>query len=125
MMTHAIAKGYAAMSDPEIFHAHLKYVKSREGEIWVDTFANVARYEKERGDAKLTVAGSAGRITCAISGSLDPKVYDVPLTIVIDVPGAATVLAERAGRELPARVVSGGIQVDAAPDKDPITIVWK
>ncbi len=125
MMTHAIAKGYAAMSDPEIFHEHLKYVKSREHEIWVDTFANVVRYEKERDEAKLTVAGTVGRISCTITGSLDPKLYDVPLTIVIDAPSAVSVHAERAGRELPARVVSGAIQIDAAPDKEPVTVVWK
>jgi len=125
MMTHAIAKGYAAMSDPEIFHAHLKYVKDRERDIWGDTFANVARYEKERDDAKLTVAGTVGRITCTITGSLDSKLYDVPLTIVVDAPGVVSAHAERAGRELPARVFPGGIQFDAAPDKEPVTVVWK
>ena len=125
MMTHAIAKGYAAMSDPEIFHAHLKYVKSREHDIWVDTFANVARYEKERDDAKLTVTGKPGNIVCVLTSTLDPKLYDVPLTIVVDAAGAGSAHAERAGHELPARLVPGGIQVDAAPDKDPITIVWK
>jgi peptidoglycan/xylan/chitin deacetylase (PgdA/CDA1 family) len=125
MMTHAIAKGYAAMSDPEIFHEHLKYVKSRERDIWVDTFATIARYEKERDDAKLTVTGQPGSVTCVLNDRLDPQLYDVPLTIVIDAPGATRATVKRAGRDLPAHVENGAIHVEAAPGAEPITVVWK
>ncbi|MDQ3813188.1 MAG: polysaccharide deacetylase family protein, partial [Armatimonadota bacterium] len=52
LMAHAIGNGYAALSDAEILRTHLKYVKIHEREMWVDTFANIARYEKERDDAK-------------------------------------------------------------------------
>lgn len=58
LMAHGIAYGYAALNDPAIFRAHLQHVKSRPSDIWVDTFANVARYEKERDDARVTVSQS-------------------------------------------------------------------
>lgn len=45
-MAHGIATGYAALTDPEILRAHWKHVKERQSDIWVDTFANVARYER-------------------------------------------------------------------------------
>ena len=62
VMTHSIAKGYAAMTDPAILSTHFKYVKSRENDIWVDTFANVARYEKERDSTKLVLSKKTRRL---------------------------------------------------------------
>jgi peptidoglycan/xylan/chitin deacetylase (PgdA/CDA1 family) len=125
IMAHGVANGYAALSDPEIFRTHLKYVKSRERDIWVDTFANIARYEKERDEAKLTLSGKAGSVTCVLSSTLDPQLYDVPLTIVIDAVNVTSARAERAGQELPVRVDKGLIYVQAAPSPGPITVTWK
>ena len=124
-MLHGVATGYAALADPEILREHLRYVKSRGQDLWVDTFANVARYEKEREDAKLLASSSApGRLVCVLAGSLDPARFDVPLTLVVETRGAQSVLAERAGRRLPARVAATTLLVDAAPSAEPITIAW-
>lgn len=126
VMAHGISQGYAAFTDPDILRAHLAHVKSRSADLWVDTFATVARYEKERDDATLTVSSSAlGRITFVLSGKLDPALYDVPLTVVFDIPGAKSAHAERAGRELPVRVSATTLQLDAAPASEPITLTWK
>jgi peptidoglycan/xylan/chitin deacetylase (PgdA/CDA1 family) len=125
LMAHAIGNGYAALTDPEILRTHFKYVKTHEGEIWVDTFANIARYEKERDDAKLTLSGKAGNATCVLSSTLDAQIYSVPLTIVINAAGIKTARAERAGQELPARIENGSIYIQAAPSTQPITITWK
>ena len=123
LMAHAIANGYAALSDPEIFRTHLKHVKDRD--IWVDTFSNIARYDKERNDAKLQVAGTAGTLTCTLGSTLDPALYNVPLTIVIDAAKATSAKAERSGKSLPTRVGNGRIYVDAAPSPQAITVTWK
>ena len=125
LMVHGITEGYAAFSDPEHFRTHLKYVKSRGRDVWVDTFANVARYEKERDEAKLTVNGKVGGLTCLLSSPLDPEIYNVPLTIVVAARGIRTVRAERAGQELPARVENGSLYIQAAPNSRPITVAWK
>jgi len=124
-MTHGIARGYAALSDPEILHTHFKYVKGRERDIWVDTFANIARYEKERDDAKLKLSGGPHNITCVLGTSLDPKVYDVPLTIVFDAGDVNSADARRAGHKLPVRVGKDKFYVEASPSIQPITIAWK
>jgi peptidoglycan/xylan/chitin deacetylase (PgdA/CDA1 family) len=126
LMTHAILDGYAAMSKPEIFRDHLKYVKGLGNDVWVDTFANVARYNLERDDAKVIVL-SAGRnsVSFTVVGQLDPTRYDVPLTLVIEAPGATTGTAERAGRDLPARIAGGTIQVDANPTPHAVTVTWR
>jgi peptidoglycan/xylan/chitin deacetylase (PgdA/CDA1 family) len=124
VMTHGITNGYAAMSDAEVLRGHFKYVQGRTNDIWVDTFANIARYEKERDDAKLKLTWEAGGVTCVISGSLDPQLHNVPLTVVIDTPGVTSASAKRAGRELPVRIGHGTICVEAAPDTEPITITF-
>lgn len=124
LMVHAVAKGYAALTDPEILRRHLQHVKGREAEIWVDTFANVARYAKERDDAKLEVSGRPGGVTCVVRGTLDPLRFDVPLTIVIDAPGAAAARAERGGKALPVRIGDSSLYVQAVPSPLPIVVTW-
>jgi peptidoglycan/xylan/chitin deacetylase (PgdA/CDA1 family) len=126
LMTHGIATGYAAFTDPEIFREHLNYVKGRDKEIWVDTFANVARYEKEREDAKLSVSSAvSGKVVCVLAGSLDSAVYDVPLTLVIEASGASSARAERSGQDLPVRVGNDKLQMDVIPGAGTINITWQ
>ncbi len=126
IMAHAIGHGYAAFTDPEILRTHFRYVKSREADLWVDTFARVALYGQERDNATLTLTvREPGRLVCILAGTLDPAIYDVPLTLVLDTTGASSAHAERAGRELPVRVGPGSIQLDAIPAREPITITWR
>lgn len=126
IMAHGIARGYAALSDPEIFREHLRYVKTRENDIWVDTFASVARYEKERDAATLTISrNEPGHIVCVCSGALDAVVYNVPLTIVLEITRVKNARAERAGSVLPVRIKPDAVQIDAAPAPQPITITWE
>jgi peptidoglycan/xylan/chitin deacetylase (PgdA/CDA1 family) len=125
MMIHGIEKGYAALSDPEILRHHFAYVKSHERDVWVDTFANVARYEKERDDAKLEFVSEGATATCVIRSTLDPQRYNVPLTLVISAASATSASAERAAEALPVRVRDGAVYVQAAPNAQPITVRWK
>lgn len=125
IMAHAIGRGYAAFTDPTIFRSHLGYVKCHETNIWVDTFANVARYEKERADAKITVlTNEPGHMTLTLASNLNPDIYNVPLTLVLNFPKVASAHAERIGRELPVRVFPGAIQVEAVSGPEPITVTW-
>lgn len=123
LMAHAIAKGYAALSDAEILRAHLKHVKTREHEIWVDTFANHSLYAKLREEACLTTAGKAGQLTCTLTSKLDAQVYHLPLTLVIHT-AATSAKATRAGKELPLSIQQGSIMIQAAPGPQPICITW-
>lgn len=125
LMIHGISEGYASLTDPGILRAHLGHVKGREAEIWIDTFANVARYARERDDATLSVAGGSGEISVTLRGTLDPAVYDVPLTLVVEVDGARAAKAVRGKDPIPTTVRDDSILVRAAPGADPIRITWK
>lgn len=125
VMTHAIAHGYAALSDPAILRRHFQYVKSRENEIWVDTFANISRYEVERNNTTLTLFQKRHTITCVLNSTLDPKVFDVPLTIVINVSGVHSINAERHGKEIRFRYGNNAIYLQATPSPQPLIINWR
>jgi peptidoglycan/xylan/chitin deacetylase (PgdA/CDA1 family) len=124
LMTHGIAQGYAALTDPEILRNHFKYVKSRERDIWVDTFANISRYNQERDHATLDVKQGAAGAECTLTCALDPKVYDQPLTIVIPTAGAQSATAERNGSPVPAITKGDVILIDAAPGGGVIKVSW-
>jgi peptidoglycan/xylan/chitin deacetylase (PgdA/CDA1 family) len=124
LMAHSITNGYAAMSDAEVLRGHFKFVQGRTNEIWVDTFANIARYERERDAAKLKFTREADGVSCVLSSALDPQRYDVPLTVVIDALGVTAASAKRAGQELPVRVGHGIILIEATPDTQPITVTF-
>lgn len=125
LMAHGIASGYAALSDPRILREHFQHVKQQQAAIWVDTFANITRYQMERDDAKLKVSGTKGNLICLLSGTLDPQRYDVPLTLVVAATDARDAVATRAGRPLPVAVIRDAIHVQATPAADPISIRWQ
>jgi len=125
-MIHGIENGYHPLSSREIFREHLRYVKKNEDKIWVDTFANVARYIAERDAAKLEVEkATAGSAKFVIDTTLKKPPYDVPLTVVIEAPDASEVQAARSGTHLPAKVKDGKILVSAVPDSVPLEVTWK
>ena len=125
LMAHAISDGYAQFSDPEILRTHLKYVRSRGVDICVDTFANIALYEKERDESSLGVIGKSGKLICQLTSNLDPVIYNMPLTLVIDTVDATEARAKRAGSELPVRMTKNAIEIDAVPSEHAITVEWK
>ena len=125
-MIHGLTAGYHPLSSPEVLRQHLAYVKSQEPKIWVDTFANVARYVAERDAAKLTVSKRETRsVEVVLSSPLSNPPYSVSLTVVIDAPGARTATAERGGKPLPAAVRDGRVWVEAVPAPEAIQVNWE
>lgn len=121
-MTHAVAHGYAAMSSPAVLGDHFDYVRKHSGEIWVDTFANVARYSLERENSQLAFTQDGNVIRGVITSTLDPKVFNVPLTVVIKLPRAHVIEAFEDDRPLPVEYTDGSVHVRVSPDGRPIVI---
>ncbi|HEY1784018.1 MAG TPA: polysaccharide deacetylase family protein [Pirellulales bacterium] len=124
-ITHGILNGYGAYPSLKAFEGYLGYVKDREDRLWVDTCAHVFCYLRERDEAKLTFELSPGKAVVMLTSSLDAKIYNRPLTLVIAATGAKDVRAERAGVDLPVKVLDDCIHVDAVPADGPITITWR
>ncbi|MGN6801369.1 MAG: polysaccharide deacetylase family protein [Ginsengibacter sp.] len=67
-------------------HDYFTYIKNRENKIWIAPFGNVARYVRERMDAKVHSKLSGDKIDVSLSSSLDMNKYDEPLTLKTYVP---------------------------------------
>jgi hypothetical protein len=79
---------------------YFQYIKSKEKDIWVETFGNVARYVRERMDSKIKVDHKKTKFLITLTHSLDPTMYDVPLTLKTYVsPDWKNVLVKQKGKE--------------------------
>jgi len=65
----------------ETVDAHFSYIKSKDNNLWIATFGDVARYMKQRMNAKVNSSQKRGNINVTLSHSLDRKLYDIPLTL--------------------------------------------
>jgi len=126
-MIHAITDGYNAVSSPDVLENHLKYVKSREDSIWVDTFANVSLYTLERDAAKLTQSISGNRVTFTVECPLDPARFNYPLTVVIPVKNAAQAEAKQSGSgvSLPVEVRKDRILIQIVPSSEHVVLTLR
>ena len=126
-MIHAINEGYNAVSSPDVFEDHLKYVKSREDTLWVDTFAHVSLYILERDAAKLIGSISGNKATFTMECPLDKMKFNFPLTVLIPVNNAAHVEVKRNGSNttLPVEVRKDCILVQAAPSPEEVVVTWR
>ncbi|MDD4922347.1 MAG: polysaccharide deacetylase family protein, partial [Bacteroidales bacterium] len=124
-MIHAITTGYDPFTSPEVLHQHLAYVKQHEDSVWVGTFEQVAAYRKERDDVKLDVKYVKNGLECSSSMTLDKKIYDQPLTLVIGLKGIKQINAVQKSRRMPATIYSDHVCVDFVPGVAAVKIKWK
>jgi peptidoglycan/xylan/chitin deacetylase (PgdA/CDA1 family) len=111
-MIHGINTGFLPLSSA-VLRAHLAYIKSRAdaGALWVDTYADVARYRLERQGAGLQVEDSVpGELTFSITDK-QPLAKPVPLTVVLPLP-----LNENTA-DVSARQISSGASPGGAEGK--------
>lgn len=130
-MVHGLTEPYASM-DPAEFLEHLKYCRKLmdDRKLWVATFGAVSKYRIQRDSVRLTTVyhPSGGSVEITAATSLDPKVFDQPLTFIIPYSGGmpADARATRAGSAdpLPLVVEPGRFLVQAVPGPGAITVTW-
>jgi peptidoglycan/xylan/chitin deacetylase (PgdA/CDA1 family) len=66
--------------------AYLDYMKAREDRLWVATFADAAKYARERMASQVTTKQAGNAIEVTVRHSLDPNRYDLQLTAKTPVP---------------------------------------
>lgn len=123
-MTHGITYGYDYMQNPGILWEHLKMVKSLEDKIWVGTFRQVSSYLKERDSTKLQLTKqSKGHYLIEVSCKLDPKLFQEPLTAVVDIDGADKATVWQGRKKLKADISSRKLVFNFDPFGEEIKIV--
>jgi hypothetical protein len=70
--------------------AYFDYIKRHNDRLWVATFKDAARYARERMASRVTTRTSRGGIDVTVVHTLDPRLYDLPLTARTKVPDTWT-----------------------------------
>ena len=85
---HGIGGEYLSVSAPA-FDELAAYLDAHR-EIWTATFGDVLRYIQERKSAAIEIhENGGGSIDVALSWPLDSQIYDLPLTLKVEVTGGA------------------------------------
>lgn len=86
-MTHGIHHGYDQWDDENVLWNFYRQLASRQDEVWVGTFAQVASYIKERDNCTLKVKKSGRSVIITPECSLDPELYRENLTVRVTLDG--------------------------------------
>ena len=101
--------GWEALKIEEI-DEYFSYIGSKDNELWVATFADAAKYMRERMNATVSASENGGKITVTLTHSLDKSMYNLPLTLKTQVrPGwkEVTVRQGNETKQLPAQKNGG------------------
>ena len=97
------------------------------GDIWLDTFTNVAKYGQERDTSKLEITNNTDSITYTLTDEMDDTLFTFPLTVKIKVDSSwENIEAVQDGKKLPIKTVdvdgSRYVLVETVPDTGAVTV---
>lgn len=126
VMIHGIdpaVKGFQPFNDPALLDQHFAHVKSREKELWVDTFANVSRYQFTASACEVKSLQNTPRLMefeLIGKGPNKPE-KNAPLTLRID--QARAVEARQGSRKLQLRAQGNAtLCCDVLPNAGPVQV---
>ena len=79
--------GWEALTS-EALDEYFQYMKAREKDLWIATFADVTKYIRERMNATIKTQEKKKKVTVSLSHNLDKSMYNIPLTLKTYVPEA-------------------------------------
>jgi hypothetical protein len=91
---HGIGGEYLSVS-ASAFDELAAYLE-RHSEIWTAPFGDVLRYIQERKSAVVEIHESGGSVDVALSWPLDSHIYDLPLTLRVELTGGVDTVAATA-----------------------------
>lgn len=77
--------GYEALPHT-LLDEYFQYIQSKNDQLWVATFGDVARYMREREHASIKTDNKANKITITLAHSLNKSMYFLPLTLKTYIP---------------------------------------
>jgi oligosaccharide reducing-end xylanase len=120
--------GYSPLSS-DTLRASLEYLKANPDKFWVTSFGNVAKYICERNGASITeIQATNDTITVIESDTLDPVIYNCPLTIRRSLPqGWSSAYVVQNGDTITSQIVQVDsikyLTFDVLPDNGVITLI--
>jgi peptidoglycan/xylan/chitin deacetylase (PgdA/CDA1 family) len=106
---------------------YFEYVRSREDQLWVATFQDVAKYMRERQRSEVRTSRKGDVVEVVLRHGLDEKQYDLPLTLRTRVPPEWKAVEIRQGSRVErASVAREGAaataEYQAVPNAGPVTL---
>ena len=107
---------------------NLRYIKTREDDLWVGLFDEVVRYGQERDTHKLTIAeNSSSGVKFDLTDDMRDDIYNIPLTVKLKLdPDWKGARAEQNGKDVSCTVKEhdGALfaLVQAVPDAGTVTV---
>ena len=97
------------------------------GDIWLDSFTNVAKYGQERDTAKLEIQSSADAITYTLTDQMDDTLFTLPLTVKLKVDNSwENIEALQNGKKLDVKTIeldgSKYVLIDTVPDTGAVVV---
>jgi peptidoglycan/xylan/chitin deacetylase (PgdA/CDA1 family) len=65
----------------ELLDEYFRYIKSKDKDLWIATFADATKYLRERMNSDAKIIETRGKITVTLTHSLDKTIYNIPLTL--------------------------------------------
>jgi peptidoglycan/xylan/chitin deacetylase (PgdA/CDA1 family) len=111
----------------DTIRSFFRTIKSHEEDLWIATFRDVAKYMRERMQGEVEPVMEKGRISVVLTHSLDPALYDLPLTLYTVIPERwEHIRVSQGGRDLDFETGSDQsgkyIIYQAMPNQDPVII---
>lgn len=79
-------EGYEPISI-DTLKRHFDYIKSKQDDLWIATFVDVVKYIREREAAfVVSISASDGDIILDLRDGLPDAIYDMKLTLIVNVP---------------------------------------
>lgn len=127
-MIHGIDTGFLPLSS-KVFHDHLAFVKQHISDLWVDTYANITKYQRERQAATVQVLDSEPQmLEFEVTTPLPAAVFNEPLTVIIPLPpeeSANDCHLEEAGTPVNFIEDNGSLLAQVRPGANPVTLTWQ
>ena len=118
--------GYEALPH-EMLDEYFQYMKSKEGKLWIATFGDVTKYMRERMAATIESQNTSNKITIILKHTLNPTLYNYPLTLRTYVPSNWKAVKVTHGSSVKQyQVIKDGrdsyVQYDASPNSGTIEL---
>ena len=108
----------------------LAHVKSKEADVWVGTFTEVAQYAQEYASATLVnISATANSLQFTLKDQMNDSWFDQPLTVKVRLPdgwSGSAVNATQSGAAIASSVLNHGGKayalIDAVPDRGVVMV---
>jgi hypothetical protein len=109
-------KGWEALPG-SLLQEYFNYIKQHENSSWIATFGDVARYMRERMNAKVDGKMDGDKISVELTHTLDQTMYNQPLTLRTSVPSSWKKVTIKQGDKVQEAIVKdGAVLYDLLPN---------